>query len=788
MSEGNAWRPLRHLTLDRELSQAARLTCDAALVEISALAEDLLRLRVTRKKSFAPRRSWAVMKKIWPAVPVAIHATNKQVTVQTAAGRFTLRLADGAWQVEDAQRLTLFSAAGEKTGFADEQGSTCLKLVDNEKLFGLGETSGPFDKRGLVREFWNADALGHASCIHASLRNLYVSIPFAISYRDGRMAGLFWDNPGRQVWDLGQRELDQWQLRAETGDLDLYFFLGPQLADVTGRFSELTGRMPLPPRWALGYQQSRYSYPTRERVEEIARLFRRKQIPCDALHLDIHHMDDYRVFTFGKAFPRPKEMLARLARRGFKAVAIVDPGVKDDRKFAVLKRGKALDAFVKAPKGRKDFVGRVWAGKSRFPDFTNAEVRAWWAKEQARFQKLGVAGFWNDMNEPATFDPPKTLPGKCVHRSDHGRVSHAEIHNAYGLQMARASRKGALEAAPERRPFIISRAGYAGIQRYAAVWTGDNSSTWEHLAESVPMLLNLSLSGVPFCGADIGGFLDSATGELLARWTQLAAFTPFFRNHSNIESRDQEPWAFGPGVENICRYYITMRYQLLPYLYGLFAEANRTGVPIMRPLGWHYQNDPVAMAASDQFLLGADLLVAPILRPGAVARSVYLPRGTWFNFWTGEAFDGFQHVVAEGGMDVLPLFVRGGALLPMVPPREFIDAQPDELVNLHVWPGERSLLRWYEDDGASESYRRGDWHERDITLARGRRKTEVRWSEARGTRPTAVKTWRIVLREVRREPRVRINGRRVPAHFTEEMRLAMLEVRNVEGAIVMEVR
>ena len=339
-------------------------------------------------------------------------------------------------------------------------------------------------------------------------------------------------------------------MSASTGEVDLYFFLGPTSAEILARYTELTGRMPLPPRWGLGYQQCRYSYETRERVEEVARLFRKKHIPCDVIYLDIHYMDGYRVFTFGKRFPKAPQMLARLAAKGFKVVTIIDPGVKDDPRFPVLRRGLARHAFVKAPDGRTDYLGEVWPGRVRFPDFLNPIARAWWGEEQARFQKLGIAGFWNDMNEPADFSAPeKDFPGECLHQTGVGQQRHWAVHNVYGSEMARASYEGSLTAAPEQRPFVITRAGYAGLQRHALVWTGDNDSSWEHLADSVQMLLNLSVSGVAFCGADVGGFHDNTTGELLARWTQLAAFTPFFRNHSNIRTIDQEPWAFGPEIE-----------------------------------------------------------------------------------------------------------------------------------------------------------------------------------------------------------------------------------------------
>ncbi len=667
--------PVRGLRVVRADAQTIELRSDlAARVQVTVIAEDLFRLRVTRGRAFSLRPSWAVSKTDWTATPVRISTTAQSVVLKTVAGSLRLGLADGAWELRDAAARVCVSGRSNSIGFRKSEASVSCSLVAGEKIFGLGEMSGPLDKRGLVREFWNIDVLGHAACISPSLRSLYVSIPFGISLRDGRAAGLFWDNPAKQSWDIGQRSANDWRMTAASGEVDLYLFVGPEVSRVVERYSELTGRTPLPPRWALGYHQSRYSYGSRVEVERIAREFRHRKIPCDALYLDIDCMNGYRVFTFGKTFPRAKQLLAKLRGQGFKAVSIVDPGVKRDRRFGTYQRGLALKAFVKAPDGKGNFVGKVWPGQCCLPDFLNARVRKWWGAEQSRLQRQGIAGFWNDMNEPAVFHRPgKTLPLNCPHETDHGPDRHGEVHNVYGMEMARASREAALTCRPEERPFVISRAGYAGIQRYATVWTGDNSSTWEHLAESVPMLLNLSLSGVAFCGADVGGFLDSSNGELLARWTQVAAFTPFFRNHCDKGGVAQEPWAFGPEVEAICKNYIEWRYRLLPYLELLFAEANEHGTPIMRPLFYHYQDDAIAAGIGDQFLLGRDLLVAPVLQQGSVARCVYLPKGEWMNFWNRrERHRGGRHIVVAAPLDTCPIFVRAGVTIPLGPVRQFI--------------------------------------------------------------------------------------------------------------------
>jgi alpha-glucosidase len=781
--------PVRPLKVTRTSPSSLSLASKGVCLEITALAEDLFRLRLAKGKHFSQTPSWAVTKTAWPAVEAQWTEGRQEIGLKTTRGRFTLNLTDGAWELRDHFGLVLFSSSPESTGFVGPAPCVALRLEEHEAIFGLGESTGTFNKRGLTREFWNIDVGGHAGTLHAGLPSLYVSIPFAISLRHGRAAGLFWDNPSRQRWDIGQTVFDTWTLSAASGELDLYFFLGPTCPEILERYTELTGRMPLPPKWGLGYQQCRYSYETRQRVEEIANTFRRRKIPCDVIYLDIHYMDGYRVFTFGKTFPKPRQLIDRLAKQGFKVVTIVDPGVKDNRQFPVLKRGMERRAFVKADDGHSDYRGHVWPGQVRFPDFLSARAREWWGEEQARFQNLGIAGFWNDMNEPADFSAPqKDFPANCVHQTEFGPLRHATVHNVYGSQMARASYEGALRHRPNQRPFVITRAGYAGLQRHALVWTGDNDSSWEHLADSVQMLLNLSLSGVAFCGADVGGFHHHTTGELLARWMQLAAFTPFFRNHSNIRTIDQEPWAFGPEVEAICRTYIELRYQLLPYLYGLFVQAHRHGTPIMRPLFWHYQNDPLAVAAGDQFMLGPDLIVAPILRQGATARSVYLPSGIWFNFWTSEPIRGGQHILAEADLGVLPVFARAGGIVPLVPTQQFVGQKESDVVNLHLWPGRDGELHWYEDDGQSLDFEQGAFYERRITLTARKTTSILKFEPAKGTFRTKVRTWRIVLRSVVRPVRARINGQNFTPPFVPELALAGFELKNQSGAFEVEWR
>jgi len=494
-----------------------------------------------------------------------------------------------------------------------------------ERFFGCGERTAGLEKTGSNQVFWNVDPpAGHT----ASLINLYTSIPFTFSLRDGRAHGVLLDSTHRVEIDLANEDPDRVTYRAAGGDLVYYVFCGPEPAQVLDRFTALTGRTPLPPLWALGNQQSRWSYMDAGEVRAIAAGFRERDIACDVIHLDIDYMDGFRVFTWDRErFPDPAGLIAELREQGFRVVTIVDPGVKVDEHYPVYESGKGH--YCLAADG-EEYNNVVWPGVCAFPDFTSAAARAWWGANHAALLDEGVAGVWCDMNEPALFVPMQsTMPVDVVHPGDGRARHHAEVHNAYGSYMAQAAREGVARLRPDARPFVISRAGCTGLQRHALQWTGDNSSWWEHLWMGMPQLQNLGLSGIAWAGTDIGGFNGDCDGELLARWTEFGAFQPFCRNHSAKGTKAQEPWAFGEPYETVCRDMLALRMRLLPYLYTLFEACHRTGAPILRPLLFEHPDDPATYSADDEFLLGSALLVAPITRPGIEHRHVYLPAGTW---------------------------------------------------------------------------------------------------------------------------------------------------------------
>jgi alpha-glucosidase len=756
-------------------------------MSLEVLAPDLFRFRVAPDGQKPAHDSFAVVGKPMESIAADFKVHRGDLEVRTSTATFRLSLRTGAWRLIDTFGLPVFESLPAVTGPTGSETTVELSLADGESIFGMGENTGSWNLRGCRREFWNTDVLGLAPAIYPGIPSLYVSIPFALSLRDGRAAGLFWDHPGRQLWDVGARRLDRWTMTASTGVTDLYLFAGPHVSGVVERFTEWTGRIPLPPRWGLGFHQCRYSYASRRELEQISRQFRRRNLPCDALYLDIHHMDGYRVFTFGHEFPKPREMIRRLGKQGFKVVTIVDPGVKEDPDFAVFQRGRARDAFVRGPVGKAPFAGEVWPGRSLFPDFLKADARAWWGEEQAALLRLGVAGIWNDMNEPANFArSDKTLDPACRHGGSTAPSVHGDVHNAYGSEMARASRDGILEHGDGQRPFVITRAGYAGVQRHALVWTGDNSSSWEHLRDVIPELLNLSLSGVSFCGADVGGFLDHCPPELFVRWFQLATFTPFFRNHSNLGTRAQEPWAFGTEIEGICRAYLHLRYQWLPHLYSLLAGAHETGAPLMRPLLWHYPNDPRSVACGSQFLVGRDLLVAPILEAGAAARSVYLPPEMWYDFWTGELIQGGEDILTEAPLDRLPLFVRAGALLALGRVGAWAGAEDRSVITLACWPGTDGELSWYEDDEATEAYQQGAFLKRTIRSARRRSRFQIHFSPVTGTFASRVLSWHLRVHGCGAGARVRCRGVEGTSAFDPDSSIFEIDILNSPGEMSVE--
>jgi len=735
---------LDHLTGFTMLPNGIDVRSGSAREQITALRDDVIRIRVSRSGDLPEDASWAALARARQSTaavtPIATDSTvgfttqALRVEIDRHSFELTIRDASGKVLQQNARPITYSSAAFR----------IFKKMPLDEHYFGLGDKTGPLDRRNEAFTLWNTDAYR----FQESTDPIYKSIPYVLTYRAGVACGFLLDDTWRTNFDFGKLSRDTYSYGAENGPLDEYFFYGPSPKQVVESYAWLTGTPPLPPLWTLGYQQSRYSYYPQSRVLEVAGRLRADHIPVDSIYLDIDYQQDYRPFTVNKTyFPDFPGMIAELTAENFHTVAITDLHIANypSHGYTPYDTGIAGDEFVKNPDG-SIYTGRVWPGPSVFPDFTQARTRVWWGNLYRDFYTMGIAGFWNDMNEPSVFDSPtQTMRVDVVHRIDEPgfrtrTASHAEIHNVYGMENSRATFEGLLALKPDQRPFVLTRASYAGGQRYAATWTGDNSSSWNHLRMTTPMLENLGLSGFAFTGADVGGYAGTPSAELLTKWFEVAAFQPIDRDHTEKGSGDQEPWVGGPEQEAIRRRFIETRYRLMPYFYTLAEEASRTGLPLVRPIFLEFPDAAadrhpldVEMTASAEFLLGADLLIAPAPWPDQTEDyPVELPSRDWYDFWTGAKISApppppppSEHdpvnpaappltITVHPELATLPVFVRGGTILPMEPLVQSTNETPQGPLELRVYPGDSGEGRacggsLYLDDGKTMAYRRGSF-------------------------------------------------------------------------------
>ncbi len=712
------------------------------LVQVVALDHDVVRVRASATGTLPEDASWSMLPKARaarvPVVPVrrgrvvGFDTASLRVRVDRRCGAVTIRTIDG--------RVVSSDVPGGGPLFHGDGFTVHKHLSADEHVFGLGDRAGPIDRRGGSFTLWNTDAYG----FEQGSDPLYKAIPFLLGMRRAAAYGLLLNNTSRSSFDVGHTQPNELRFGAAGGPLDYVVLNGPTAKDVLRRYAWLTGHAPLPPAWTFGFQQSRYSYMSADVLRTVAATFRRKRIPADVLWLDIDYQDGNKPFTVNPdSFPDLPGLLAELRGQQFRAVLIADMHVpvQPDGTYAPYDSGRTGGHFLHNPDGSL-YVGPVWPGPCVFPDFTRAGARAWWGGLHQAFYDAGAAGFWDDMNEPSVFDTPaRTIPTDVQSRIDEPGfaprlATQAEIHNVYGMLNVRATHDGLLRLRPEQRPFVMTRAAYAGTQRYAVTWTGDNSSTWAHLRLSTPMLLGLGLSGMPFCGVDLGGFVGAPSPELLTRWLQLGMFNPISRDHTDKDTPPQEPWVHGARHEAIRRKAIEARYRLLPYVYTVAEEAAREGIPMMRPMFLEFPEAggrwTLDHAAPTQFMWGPDLLVAPPPngeQPGPY--QVLLPPGDWYDYWTGlrvsdarEAVitvegrararveadgpaSGLQMLSVEPALEVLPVFVRASAIIPRQPLVQSTEEVPDGPLQLHIYPGPDCHGALYADDGASFAYRDG---------------------------------------------------------------------------------
>ncbi len=656
----------------------------------------------------------------WAPVTVTSQGKDWKISGPDAS----VRLSSDTAVVTTGSRVFTLTQLGNKA-----LGIQCrVSLDSSEQLFGFGEKVGGLNKRGRMWTQWATDVTPHTP----DTDPLYQAIPFSLIGSESGWRGIFAATSTRTYFDATQE--DGLWIAADVGPLVLELMGGNSPAEVITQYTAITGRMPLPPLLALGFHQSRYSYMRADDVLDVAQKFRAYDIPLDAIHLDIDYMDGYRVFTFNpETFENPDLLSQATKERGVSLISIVDPGVKVDDAYRVYREGHAREYFIRYANGN-EFHSHVWPGLCAFPDFLRKDVRAWWGEWNQRWLQQGITGIWNDMNEPALWgiDPEKRQGDAAeengiLHYADDGKWwPHQAVHNLYALLEAEATFQGMSTVQP--RPFILTRSGFSGIQRYAAVWTGDNSSTWEHLAMAIPMCLNLGLSGVPWVGTDIGGFLGICSPELYTRWLQLGSFLPFSRAHTDRNTPPNEPWAYGLTALNVARDYIRYRYRLLAYWYALAREARDTGVPLMRPIWWQDKRS-LAVECEDEFLLGDSLLVAPVVKEGVTEREVYFPNGLWWNVWEHTWHSGHGRAVIKAPLDRLPLFLRSGAIIPLTP----VVSSTAEW-STSPWPETMLVIRGmgaftlYADDGHSTLYKDGEYWDIGVNVEDLDSRLQVGWT------------------------------------------------------------
>jgi alpha-glucosidase len=765
---------LEAVTGSHTLRDGIELQAGSATVRITALRDDIVRVRIA-PGALPEDASWAVLPgprgnsvdveplaaQSMPDAPsLGFRTASLDVRVERSPLRVVIR--DLAGNVISAD------AVGRPTRFELGGFSLSKQMPGDEHYFGLGDKTGSFDRRNQAYTLWNTDVAPQES-----VDPLYKSIPFFLGINGTRSYGLFLDNTWRSWFDFGKQARDAISFGAEGGPLDYYVLYGPSPKHVVESYAYLTGTPPLPPLWALGFQQSRYSYTPESQAREIANRLRADKIPSDVLYLDIDYQFKNRPFTVDpKTFPNFPQLVSDLRKQHFHLVNITDLHIAHapNQGYSPYDTGEAGNHFVKNPDG-SEFVGMVWPGPAVFPDFTRVPTRQWWGGLYQQFVQDGVAGFWNDMNEPSVFDGPgKTMPLNTVHRIEEPgfitrTATHSEIHNIVGLENARGTFEGLLQLRPDERPFVLTRATYAGGQRYGFTWTGDNSATWNHLRLATQMVLNLGVSGISFVGADVGGFNGSPSPALLTRWVELAAFSPLCRDHAAKGTLPHEIWAHGPEQEAIRRRYLETRYRLLPYIYTLADESSRTGLPLMRPVFLEF---PEIFATSfdhldTEFLLGPSLLIAP--PPFAETMDDYtvsFPKGEWYDFWTGLKMrpssppPSIVDIVNSAGgaplppeihppLDTLPVYVRSGSILPLQPLIQNSDETPVGPLELQVYPGPQCTGSLYLDDGHTFRYQHGDYLRQTFTCQSDARSVRVNFNARQGSYAPWWKTVEVVI-------------------------------------------
>jgi alpha-glucosidase len=663
-----------------------------AEMEMQFLAPDLVRVSWRPGKEPVP---YALSTQEWSEVAIEMANIEGEHLLTSEALQVRIQ-SGGALLFKDSRGALLRSELPPEYRTAEKeefiQWRQRARLDSTEAIYGLGERAAALDRRGGSYRMWNSDPGGSYG---SGKDPLYIGIPAYLSMHSGGSYMIFYENSFPAIFNFDNGEIPSGtsQVHFEGGTLRYYIMPGPPHIALE-RYTELTGRAPLPPRWALGYHQSRWGYKTEADIREVAAGFHKHDLPLSSIHLDIDYMHGYRVFTIDRRrFPNLKKLTEDLENQGIKTVVIIDPAVKKDSQYEQYQECIEEEIFCKEP-GGKVVEGLVWPAWSSYPDFTHPATRRWWGQQYTSLLDQGVAGIWHDMNEPTAFTAwgDMTLPLQSRHYLEGAKGDHRQAHNLYGLMMNLAGYEALRLLRPERRPWLLSRSGWAGLQRYAWNWTGDIESSWDALRLTIPTVLGLGLSGLPFSGPDVGGFSGEPSVELYVRWFQLASFLPFFRTHSATGIPRREPWTVGEPVLGILREFLKLRQQLMPYHYSLAWEACQSGHPPVRPLFWLDPQEQALWRIEDAFLLGENLLIAPMLEEGQNQRTLQLPAGGWYDFWDDSYLAGAGEIKLTAGLERIPILVRAGSVLPV---------NVDGSFTLHLYPptGESGKGMLYSDAG-----------------------------------------------------------------------------------------
>ena len=759
---------------------------------IEAIDKRIFRFRLTSKSEWEEKISDAVISK--PGADFQVKNEPERLIISTSQLRVIIPEGEFRFEIYDREGKLLsqdFPGAGVR--FAPGEFQLHRYISPEEEFYGLGDKYGSLNRRGKVWTFWNRDV----GWRRFKKDPRYTSIPFLISLRGGLATGWFFDHPGWLQLELGRRFSSLFSIYGRGEELDFYFLYGPSLKGLIKLYAQLVGTSYLPPLWALGYHQSRYSYFSQMEIEELVEEFEKNDLPLSAIHLDIHYMQDFKVFTVDKnRFPDLKGLSDRLKEKGIYLVAIVDPGLKVDAGYLPYQRTRGKGILSADEKGR-EYRAKLWPGVSVFPDFFQPEAQEFWADEHKFLFEQGIEGIWNDMNEPSFWkselrfkDLVIPLRGeenpKMYHRINNKKVAHSYCRNLYGQKQAQATLRAFQKFKPGKRHFILSRSGFAGIQRYAGIWTGDNLSQFGYLASSIAQIVSLGLCGVSFSGADIGGFALNCSPELFARWIELGAFYPFCRNHTAIKTRAQEPYQFGEEVLNIARKYLKLRYRFMPTLYSLFWLAYQTGLPIWRPLFLEFPFDVQAKKIKDQLLTGDSLLLAPVVEQGERKRKVYLPEGRWIDFWQDLSFYGPGWIELKAELSALPMLVREGGIL-IFQPEPVLKIPWQELI-FELYPGDRQgEFVLYEDDGISLDYEKDIYSLRKLVVKKTEKGHQFLISAREGKMELKPRSCllRFHLKDLPGE--IHHNQKKIPAKIIKEKKI--LEIKTVldEGENIWEI-